>query len=45
MDSEKVIQDLTRRFAAPLPEFYSRRIIFWHGSPVRWNTVKNAAPL
>jgi len=30
MDSEKVIQDLTRRFAAPLPEFYSRRIIFWH---------------
>lgn len=30
MDTEKVIQDLTRRFAAPLPEFYSRRIIFWH---------------
>jgi hypothetical protein len=30
MDTEKVIQELTRRFAAPLPEFYSRRIIFWH---------------
>ena len=30
MDTDKVIQDLNRRFAAPLPEFYSRRIIFWH---------------
>lgn len=30
MDAEKVIQDLNRRFAAPLPEFYSRRIIFWY---------------
>ena len=30
MDSEKIIQDLNRRFAAPLPEFYKRRIIFWH---------------
>lgn len=26
----KVIQDLNRRFAAPLPEFYQRRIIFWY---------------
>lgn len=30
MDAEQVIQDLNRRFAAPLPEFYHRRIIFWH---------------
>ena len=30
MDTEKIIQDLKRRFAAPLPEFYRRRIIFWH---------------
>lgn len=30
MDADKVIQDLNRRFAAPLPEFYLRRIIFWH---------------
>ena len=30
MDTDKVIQDLNRRFAAPLPEFYNRRIIFWH---------------
>lgn len=30
MDAEKVIQDLNRRFAVPLPEFYHRRIIFWY---------------
>lgn len=30
MDAEKVILDLNRRFAAPLPEFYQRRIIFWY---------------
>ena len=28
MDTDKVIQDLNRRFAASLPEFYQRRIIF-----------------
>lgn len=27
---QTVIQDLNRRFAAPLPEFYQRRIIFWY---------------
>lgn len=30
MDTEKIIQGLERRFAAPLPEFYKRRIIIWH---------------
>lgn len=30
MDLNKVQQDLTRRFSAPLPEFYKRRIIFWY---------------
>ena len=30
MDIEKVIQDLNRRFAVPLPEYYHRRIIFWY---------------
>ena len=30
MDTDKIIQDLNRRFAAPLPEFYKRRIIFWY---------------
>ncbi|CAI3582181.1 MULTISPECIES: BREX-1 system phosphatase PglZ type A [Clostridium] len=30
MDIETVMQDLNRRFAVPLPEFYKRRIIFWY---------------
>ena len=30
MDVEKIIQDLNRRFATPLPEFYKRRVIFWY---------------
>ena len=30
MNTDKIIQDLNRRFAAPLPEFYQRRIIFWY---------------
>lgn len=30
MDAERIVQDLNRRFAAPLPEFYERRIIFWY---------------
>ena len=30
MDLQKITQDLNRRFAAPLPEFYQRRIIFWY---------------
>ena len=30
MDTEKIIQELRRRFAAPLPEFFQRRIIFWY---------------
>ena len=30
MDTDKVIQDLNRRFVALLPEFYQRRIIFWY---------------
>lgn len=30
MDLQKIEQDLNRRFAAPLPEFYKRRIIFWY---------------
>lgn len=29
MEADKIIVDLNRRFAAPLPEFYKRRIIFW----------------
>lgn len=30
MDLDTIIQDLNRRLAAPLPEFYRRRIIFWY---------------
>ena len=30
MDSEKIIQELNQKFAAPLPEFYIRRIVFWY---------------
>ena len=30
MDADKIIQDLNRRFAAPLPEFYPRRIVVWY---------------
>ncbi len=30
MDTEKILQNLNRRFTAPLPEFYKRRIIFWY---------------
>ena len=30
MDTDKVIQDLNCKFAAPLPASYQRRIIFWY---------------
>ena len=30
MDTITIIQDLNRRFAQPLPEFYDRRIVFWY---------------
>ena len=30
MDLQTVAQDLNKRFAQPLPEFYKRRIIFWY---------------
>lgn len=30
MDTNNIIQELNRRFAEPLPEFYERRIIFWY---------------
>ncbi len=29
MDTDKIVQELNRRFAEPLPEFYRRRIIVW----------------
>ena len=30
METDKIVLDLNRRFAVPLPEFYERRIIFWY---------------
>ena len=30
MDASQIIQDLNRKFAAPLPEFYKRRIVVWY---------------
>lgn len=30
MDADKIMQDLNRKFAAPLPEFYKRRIVIWY---------------
>lgn len=30
MDLDKITAELNRRFREPLPEYYSRRIIFWH---------------
>ena len=30
MDIEVITRELSKRFAAPLPEFYQRRIIFWY---------------
>lgn len=30
MDEERISQELNQHFAAPLPEFYKRRIIFWY---------------
>ncbi len=29
MDTDKIIEELKRRFGEPLPEFHPRRIIFW----------------
>lgn len=30
MDANRIAQDLKEKFAAPLRDFYQRRIIFWH---------------
>ena len=36
MDMDIILQDLDRRFATPLPEFYKRRIIIWHDEDVEF---------
>ena len=30
MDLETITQELNKRFMAPLPEFYKRRIVIWY---------------
>lgn len=30
MEFDKITRELNQRFAAPLPDFYKRRLIFWH---------------
>ena len=40
MDTDKIIQDLNRRFAAPLAEFYQRRIIFWYDEDKEFKKIE-----
>ena len=40
MDTDKVIQDLNHRFAAPMPEFYQCRIIFWYDEDKEFSDLK-----
>lgn len=30
VDTDRIIHDLNARFAAPLPELYKRRNLFWY---------------
>lgn len=36
MDLDTIVSDLRARFEAPLPEFYKRRIVFWHDPEGEW---------
>lgn len=39
MDANRIEQDLKERFAAPLRDFYQRRIIFWHDEDREFETM------
>ena len=39
MDANRITQDLKERFAAPLRDFYKRRIIFWHDEDREFETM------
>jgi len=41
MDIDSVIQKLKTKFAAPLPEFYRRRIVFWYDEDKEYTDVLN----
>ena len=45
MDLNKIIRDLNTRFAAPLPEFYKRRIIFWYDEEKEFEDKLDEIPL
>lgn len=36
MDLDTIISDLNGRFEAELPEFYQRRLVFWHDEDGEW---------
>lgn len=39
MELNEILQDLNRQFAAPLPEFYDRRIIVWYDEEGEFSDV------
>ena len=45
MDLDTIIRDLNTRFAAPLPEFYRRRIIFWYDEEKEFEDKLDEIPL
>lgn len=45
MDLDAIIRDLNTRFAAPLPEFYKRRIIFWYDEDREFEDKLDEIPL
>ena len=45
MDLDTIIRDLNKRFAAPLPEFYKRRIIFWYDEDREFEDKLDEIPL
>lgn len=45
MDLDTIIRDLNKRFAAPLPEFYKRRIIFWYDEEKEFEDKLDEIPL
>ena len=45
MDLDTIIRDLNTRFAAPLPEFYKRRIIFWYDEEKEFEDKLDEIPL
>ena len=45
MDTQKINEELNRRFAEPLPEFYKRRIIFWYDEDGEFQEFARSVPV